>query len=158
MKIIHQETDATNRDMKTKEISKTFRHSFNLHLAGWIGLIVLAALFAGCSTPKSVSRMQGRGTRQIYDASYDRVWSAAVASAQQGDLQILTANKTQGFISAKRGMEPNTFGENVAVWVRSISPTQTEVEVVSRQAGPPVVVIRNWEHRILNAISANLTT
>lgn len=115
-------------------------------------------VFTGCSTPQSVGHMQGKGTKQVYDASFDRVWSAAVAAAQQGDLQILQADKAQGYISAKRGIQPETFGENVAVWVRMVSPTKTEVEVVSRQAGPPVVVVRNWEHRILNSISANLTT
>jgi len=102
--------------------------------------------------------MESQGKRQIYDANYDRVWTAAVASAQQGDLQVLSADKTQGFISAKRGMEPTTFGENVAIWVHHISDTQTEVVVVSRQAGPPVVMLRNWEQRVLNAIAADLTT
>lgn len=120
--------------------------------------MLLAAIFAGCSTPQSVGKIENKGKRKIYDANYDRVWNAAVASAQQGDLQVLTADKTQGFISAKRGVEPTTFGENVAIWVHHISDTQTEVVVVSRQAGPPVLSFRNWEQRVLNAISADLTT
>ncbi len=118
----------------------------------------MMVLFSGCSTPQTVSHMQGKGTKEVYDAGFDRVWSAAIAAAQVGDLQILDADKSRGFILAKRGIQPESFGENVAVWVRILSPTQTEVEVVSRQAGPPVVLVRNWEHRILNSIAANLTT
>ncbi|MDB6112591.1 MAG: hypothetical protein JWR69_4341 [Pedosphaera sp.] len=119
---------------------------------------VLLLLVAGCSTPKKVAHMQGQGTREVYDANYDRVWSAAVAAAQTGDLYILNANKQTGFISARRGIRPETFGENVGIWVHGLNPSQTEVEVVSRQTGPPVLVMRNWEHRILANIGATLTT
>jgi hypothetical protein len=120
--------------------------------------LVLVLLFSGCSSPKTVAQMQGRGTQMVYNAGYDRVWSAAVAAAQMGDLYILNADKTFGFISARRGLHPESFGENVAIWVHSVSPTQTSVEVVSRQAGPPVLSVRNWERRIQSSIAANLTT
>jgi len=120
--------------------------------------LVLVLLFNGCSSPQSVAQMQGHGTREVYDAGYDRIWSAAVAAAQTGDLYILNADKANGIISAKRGLRPETFGENVAIWVRPVSPTQTSVEVVSRQIGPPVLILRNWEHRIQTSIAANLTT
>jgi hypothetical protein len=119
---------------------------------------VLLLMVAGCSTPKTVAHMQGQGTREVYNADYNRVWSAAVAAAQTGDLYILSANKQTGYISARRGIRPETFGENVGIWVRGINPGQTEVEVVSRQTGPPVLVMRNWEPRILSTIGANLTT
>jgi hypothetical protein len=119
---------------------------------------VLLLLFAGCSSPKTVAQMHGQGSREVYNAEYNRVWSAAVAAAQMGDLYILNANKQTGYISARRSIRPETFGENVGIWVRPINPGQTEVEVVSRQAGPPVLVMRNWEPRILANIGANLTT
>lgn len=119
----------------------------------------LVLLFGdGCSSPQSVSRLEGNGTKEIYSAGYDQVWKAAVAAAQTGDLYILNAQKQQGYISARRGLQPQTFGENVGIWVRVIGPKQTEVEVVSRQAGPPVLALRNWEKRILSTISADLTT
>ena len=123
-----------------------------------IVLLLITLFVSGCSTPQSVSKMHGEGSRKVYPAGYDRVWSAAVASAQVGDLYILHADKTNGFISAKRSLRPETFGENVAIWVRAISPSQSEVEVVSRQAGPPVIIMRNWEKRILAFIEASLTT
>ena len=123
----------------------------------WILGLSLIMLFNGCSSPESVSTLQGHGTKTVFNASYDRVWSAAIAASQTGDLYILNADKSRGFISTKRGWRPTTFGENVGIWIHSISPTQTEVEVVSRQAGPPVLVIRNWETRLLDSIAANLT-
>lgn len=115
-------------------------------------------VFAGCSSTQSVGHMQGHGSTQIYNAGFDRVWNAAVAAAQQGHLEIVTVDKENGFISTKRGLEPDSFGENVGIWVHKSNSRETWVEVVSRLEGPPVFGMHNWEHRILNSISANLTT
>ena len=121
-----------------------------------VGLAML--LFASaCSTTKSVSQMQGRGPRELYNAPFDPVWRAAVDAAQLGDLRVLSADRERGYIAAKRGLRPETFGENVGIWVTRVSLTQTQVEVVSRQAGPPKLVLKNWEKDIFQTIAANLT-
>jgi hypothetical protein len=111
----------------------------------------------GCSSTKSVSNLEGKGTRQTFNYPYDVVWRAAVDSTQQGDLQVLTADRSRGYVSARRTIQPHTFGENVGVWVKSLDPSHTQVEVVSRQAGPPVAWLKNWEHEILRTIAANVT-
>ena len=118
---------------------------------------VLALLAAGCSSPKTVANIEGKGTKQSFNYSYDTVWRAAVDAAQQGELQVLNADRERGFISARRGVQVETFGENVAIWVRSLGPAQTQVEVASRQAGPPVMWLKNWENEILRAVAANVT-
>ncbi|HKQ39379.1 MAG TPA: hypothetical protein VJ063_14975 [Verrucomicrobiae bacterium] len=122
-----------------------------------VGIFVLAFVVCGCSTTSSVAKKQGHGTRQVYRAPFDQVWRAAVDAAQIGNLEILNANREQGYIAAKRGIQKETFGENVGLWVTRMSPTETQVEVVSRQAGPPVFWLKNWEHEILRSIEANLT-
>ena len=118
---------------------------------------VLALLAAGCSSPKSVANLEGKGTKQTFNYSYDAVWRAAVDAAQQGELQVLNADRERGYISARRGVQVETFGENVGIWVRSLGPAQTQVEVASRQAGPPVMWLKNWENEILRAMAANVT-
>src|SRR5688572_11901814 len=118
---------------------------------------VLALLAAGCSSPKTVANLEGRGTKQAFAYSYDTVWRAAVDAAQQGELQVMNADRERGYISARRGVQVETFGENVGIWVRSLGPAQTQVEVASRQAGPPVMWLKNWENEILRAVAANVT-
>ncbi len=118
---------------------------------------VLALLAAGCSSPKTVANMEGKGTIQSFAYSYDTVWRAAVDAAQQGELQVLNADRERGFITARRGVQVETFGENVGIWVRSLGPASTQVEVVSRQSGPPVMWLKNWENEILRAVAANVT-
>jgi len=118
---------------------------------------VLALLAAGCSSPKTVAKLEGKGTKQSFNYSYDTVWRAAVDAAQQGELQVINADRERGYISARRGVQVETFGENVGIWVRSLGPAQTQVEVASRQAGPPVMWLKNWENEILRAVAANVT-
>lgn len=122
-----------------------------------LGAMALAILITGCSSPRSVASLEGRGTRQTFSYPFDVVWRASVDAAQQGELEVLNADRTRGYISARRTMQVHTFGENVGVWVRSVGPSATEVEVVSRQAGPPVAWLKNWENEIIRAIAANVT-
>ncbi|MCI0746602.1 MAG: hypothetical protein L0Y58_14475 [Verrucomicrobia subdivision 3 bacterium] len=119
--------------------------------------LALALIVTGCSTPQRVATLEGRGTKQTFDASYEAVWRAAVDASQQGELEILNADRSRGFISARRGVQVETFGEHVGVWVRNLGPSSTQVEVVSRQTGPPVMWLKNWENEIIRAIAANLT-
>jgi hypothetical protein len=119
-------------------------------------VFVSLLLIAGCSTERSVAKLEGRGTSQVFDAGYDPVWHAAVAAMQMNDLRILETDKVSGYISAKRQMSVTTFGEHVGVWVRELNPQQAEVEVVSRRAGPPVSLPVHSEERVLNTIATIL--
>ena len=122
-----------------------------------ISLLALMILASGCATSRQVSNMQGRGSKQVFRAPFDQVWRATVDAAQAGDLEIVSADRSHGYIASKRGIRVQTFGENVGIWVSSLSPTETQVEVVSRHAGPPKFSFKNWENQILNTIQANLT-
>jgi len=124
-----------------------------------ISILSLTALLAlvGCATQKRVATLQGHGTRQVYAATFDQTWRAAVDAAQQSGLDIVTADRDHGYLGARRTIQPATFGENVGVWVRQVAAASTEVEVVSRQAGPPVLWLKNWENEIQHSIAANLT-
>jgi hypothetical protein len=117
----------------------------------------LLLLAAGCATQKRVATLEGQGTRRAYAATFDQTWRAAIDAAQRGNLEIMNTDRSRGYIGARRTIQPHTLGENVGIWVREVAPAQTEVEVVSRQAGPPVLYVKNWENEIQRAIAANLT-
>jgi hypothetical protein len=123
------------------------------------GIFSLAAalVFVGCATQNQVARQQGFGTSRTYTATYDQAWRATVDASQQDGLQVITADRASGYISARRTVRAHTFGENVGIWIREVAPSETRVEVVSRQAGPPVAWLKNWENEIHRAIAANLT-
>src|SRR5687768_11598062 len=99
-----------------------------------LSLIALVVLASGCATSRQVSNMEGRGTKQVFRAPFDQVWRAAVDAAQMGELEIINADRSRGYIASRRGLQVETFGENIGIWVKTLSPTESEVEVVSRQA------------------------
>jgi hypothetical protein len=119
-------------------------------------IILAVVALAGCASPQRVSRLEGSGTKKVYTAPVDVVWSAALDAAQDNGLRIANADRALGYIDARRSVRIHTLGENVGIWVTPAGPGQTTVEVVSRQAGPPVASWRNWENEIQRSIAANL--
>lgn len=122
-----------------------------------VAAMAMIFAFTGCSTPKKVETLEGRGARQVFGASLDQVWQAALAAADMEGLHMVSNNRESGYIAARRGIRLHSFGEHVGIWVKQLSTSETEVAVVSRQAGPPVAWLKNWENEILRAISANLS-
>jgi uncharacterized protein YndB with AHSA1/START domain len=118
----------------------------------------LALVFlAGCATPTRVAQMEGQGRAEVFNAPYEQVWRAAVDAAQISGLEVQSADPALGYIATRRGIRPGTTGENVGIWITQVAPGQTQVEVVSRSAGPPRPFTRNWERHVLSAVAANLT-
>ncbi len=112
---------------------------------------------AGCSTSRPAPEMHGQGLRQTYNAPFNATWKATVDAAHQDNLRIISADPQSGHISTHRAIPHTSSGENVGIWVTPISASQTAVEVVSRQAGPPTTSFKNWQMDILQTVSANLT-
>ncbi len=122
-------------------------------------LLALACLLigAGCSTPCSVAKLEGQGTRHLFDAQYDPVWNAVLGAVEMNDLRVVQIDTASGHISARRVMGVTTFGENVSIWVRAVAPGETEVEVISRRTGPPVMPTPRPEKSILQTVADVLT-
>jgi hypothetical protein len=118
-------------------------------------LPVLAGLLllTGCCSPETVAKLQGQGSKRIYASGYDTVWSATLGGATLSDLDIIEADQSSGHIIARRPMGDTTFGDNVSIWVHVVAPNSTQVEVVSRPAGPPCGTSRGRETVILRNIA-----
>lgn len=119
--------------------------------------LAIALFLTGCATQHQVAGMQGHGTKQAFNAPFESVWRSTIDAVPQNGLEVLSADRNTGYIAARRTIRVHTFGENVGIWVAPVSPAETSVEVVSRQAGPPVVWLKNWEHEVLRSVAANLT-
>ena len=122
-----------------------------------ISLTAAIVSLISCSTPRRVASMEGSGTKRVYAAAFDSVWRSTVDAVQHDSLQIVATDRASGYIDARRTFRLHTFGENVGIWVAPAGPDSTSVEVVSRQAGPPVAWVKNWENEIHQSIAANLS-
>jgi hypothetical protein len=122
-----------------------------------LALCLCCILFAtGCSTPATVSKLEGRGTKRVYDVNFDFMWAAAHAAADMGNFEVVDADESTGYISTRRKMSSSTIGETVGIWVRKVTADKTEVEVVSRLAVPSVPGSRRREEHVLETISTLL--
>jgi hypothetical protein len=109
------------------------------------------------NTPESVAKLKGQGTMRSFDVGFNCAWTTVRSVAVMDDLNILKIDRSTGFISARRPMGETTFGDVFAIWIRPISPTETEVEVVSRRVGPPVPFAPDEEESILKSLEDVLT-
>jgi hypothetical protein len=119
-----------------------------------VAALVWLWMVTGCTTQKSVAGMQGWGPSQVFNAGFDPVWNAALAAVEKNGFQIVKADRAKGYIAGRRGPSPTTFGENLGIWVRGITPVQTDVSVVSRHAGLTILPLQNWQQPVLQSIAA----
>jgi len=125
-------------------------------LLGLICGILVTVLLAGCRNPQSVLKLEGRGSKWTYAAAYAPTWQAALNACHVGEVQVTTQNRSNGLIQAMTTLRAESWGEFVAVWVRPVTPQSTEVEVVSRPAGPSGLIKYSWEQPIHRSIAAEL--
>ena len=118
-------------------------------------IAIATALLAGCATQESVLKNEGAGTKRTFPEPEASVWKSAVNACRHGDLSLISANPTNHVIQAQTHTRMESWGEFVAVWVRPVDATNTEVEVVSRQRAPSGMFAYNWERQILNDIAAD---
>jgi hypothetical protein len=119
----------------------------------WSALGV-AFILAGCASPGPIAE---RGTKRVFDAPYNTVWRAALEAAQQGDLEVLNADRPRGLIAARTAVGSGVPGEDIGIAVKSLGPNGTEVEVLTRKhSRQPSRTLKHWEGEIIQAIGANL--
>jgi hypothetical protein len=121
-------------------------------------LVAVLSLCLGCGTLDSAKVARGTGARRTYEASTDQVWNALPSVLTQLGLNVASSSRPEGYVLAKRGFSNGSWGENVAVFIAEISPSRTEVEVVSKKVLATNVTAKNWENPVLNKIEDFLRT
>ncbi len=115
-------------------------------------LLALLYLCPGCGTLAAARSAKGTGARRTYDASADKVWDAIPLALKQLGLKLASSKKSDGCVLATAGVSGWSWGERIAVFVEEISPSRTEVEVVSKKVLATNVTARDWQNPILNQI------
>lgn len=101
-------------------------------------------------------KAEGEGVKRSYLASYENTWNASNTALVKLKLEIASENRDKGYILAQRGMGLTSYGENIAVFVRKKSDTETQVEVVSKKAMATNIFAPDWSEDVLNEIGIAL--
>ena len=115
--------------------------------------LCVTGFLSGCSTLADAKAGKGTGISQSYPVAVDRVWQVLPAAVKLAGIDYVTDNKAEGFALAQRGLTAFSYGENVAIFVDSVQPQVTKVEVVSKKALATTIFATDWAKPILDKIA-----
>lgn len=108
---------------------------------------------SGCTTLADVKAAKGEGEKATYAASIDDVWNSVVTYINESALDLVTEDKSSGLILAQRGVNLANYGDNVAVFIESLSELKTYVEVVHKKAMETNIFGAFWDKRIIKYLN-----
>ncbi|HPD82880.1 MAG: hypothetical protein R3D88_03220 [Alphaproteobacteria bacterium] len=123
-----------------------------------IFVIFLTLNLQACASSNAAKTAQGSGLTKTYAASYDATWNASINAVNATYGEVVEENKEEGNIVATYGVTPFSWGERVAVFLKSLGSKETEVEVVSKRAVSTNITAANWEPKIHDKISEELSS
>lgn len=119
-----------------------------------ISLVVI--VIGGCASTETVKESEGQGISRTYPYPYDAVYDATISAAKSQELEIVETEKTKGRLIFKHGVTLWSWGENIAVFIKPLSPNSTEVEIVSEPVMAPFNIPPDWQHILLDKINDEL--
>lgn len=121
-----------------------------------IFLLASVLFLQGCSTLADARKAEGEGIKKTYSASYERTWNAINVALNKLKLEIASENRDKGYVLAQRGMSFASYGENVAVFVRKKTDSETNVEVVSKKSMATNIFAPDWTEDVFKEIDIAL--
>jgi hypothetical protein len=118
--------------------------------------ITLMLSLQACSTLGDAKRAQGEGIKRTYSVGLEKAWEASEKALNKLNLDIASQNKSEGYILAQRSMTAFSYGENIALFIKSKSPSNTEVEIVSKRAMSTNIFAPDWSEDIHREIALSL--
>lgn len=128
-----------------------------------------ALVTTGCATIPDLREARGTGLTEIFEGSFDEVFTAAVESVRGLGLEVDRVNEDERWIAATRypqRMGPGApedalsvqadQGERVGVFVDSVAPDRWEVEVVTRRTFALDPSKLEWAEEIFFSMRARL--
>ncbi len=124
----------------------------------WFGVLAaalaLSLLVAGCASTDTVKKARGEGAKRLYRDDQKVVHAAILAVAKNRNFDVVENSPNAVLLST--GLSWRSFGEHIAVFLRTVSPRLTEVEVVSKPVMGAWNFPRDWEIALLEEIGRSL--
>lgn len=116
--------------------------------------IVFAFLFqSACTTVSDAKAGRGTGEVRVYPRAKDLVWDVVLDVLGTTELKIVSKDKDEGVILAKRGMTGFSYGEKVAIFVEDINDgAATRVELVNKRAVSSNTDAADWATLLFNRL------
>jgi hypothetical protein len=118
--------------------------------------IFFAVIASGCASTETVKEAKGQGVSRTYPYAYESVYNATIAAAKTKELEVVENDKANGRLILSHGVTLWSWGEKIAVFVKALATTSTEVEIVSKPVMSPLNFPPDWQQILLDQIDVEL--
>ena len=119
---------------------------------------VLSLGLHACATVDAARQERGSGLVKTYPESFEKTWAASLDAVESTGGRIVEKNPQDGDIIASYGVSAFSWGERLAIFLKSIGSKKTEVEVVSKRAVGVNVTATDWAPKIHQEIEEALAS
>ena len=117
---------------------------------------VIAIAMTGCASTETVKEAKGEGVSRTYSYAYEQVYKATLSAAKTKELQVVEEDKSKGRIVLSHGITLWSWGERIAVFIKPLATSSTEVEIISKPVLAPLNFPPDWQQILLNQIDVEL--
>lgn len=118
---------------------------------------VFFLVLGGCASTETVKEAQGKGVSRVYQRAYEPVYNATLEAAKNKKLDVVESDKVTGRLILSHGITLWSWGERIAVFVKSKGIASTEVEIVSKPVLSPLNFPPDWQKILLDQIDLELS-
>ena len=117
---------------------------------------VFIVALGGCALTETVKEAQGQGVTRVYQEAYEPVFNATLEAAKSKNLDVVESDKATGRLILSHGVTLWSWGERIAVFVKSRGSAGTQVEIVSKPVLSPLNFPPDWQKILLDQIEVEL--
>jgi len=116
----------------------------------------IVMVISGCASTETVKEAQGQGVSRSYQYAYDPVFDATLSAAKTKKLDVIESDRDAGRILLSHGVTWMSWGERIAIFIKPIAATTTEVEIVSKPVMSPLNFPPEWQQILFEQIDEQL--
>lgn len=121
-----------------------------------ITTLLVLVLLGGCASMETVKQAKGEGEMRTYSYTYNTVYAATLSVVVKQGLKVVEQDKKKGEIMLSHGITAWSWGERVAVFLSSVSDSETKVEIISKAILSPLNVPPDWVTKLFSGIEEEL--
>jgi len=118
----------------------------------------VALIVSGCASTETVKEAKGEGASHTYPYAYEAVYNATLSAAKTKNLEVVENDKINGRLILSHGVTLLSWGERIAVFVKPLATSSTEVEIVSKPVLSPLNFPPDWQQILFEQIDVELRT
>jgi len=131
-------------------------YTFKLARTLLVASALAAAPLAGCATMGDTVASKDSGSSKMFNASFERTWSAAMAVLHDAGGNAIEEHRDQHYMSTEVGVNATSWGTYVTAWIEPVAAGKMHVTVVTKKRAKLTIATQLDESTFLAQLDARL--